>query len=175
MSLHDDLLEQAGHLFTRDPRRPKQASLRRSISAAYYSLFHLLIDEASRLALAGSALGDLRPRLGRAFAHTEMKQVSRAFMLSKQSPKLPPEIDAMVKALPSPPSDLHLVATAFVTLQEIRQEADYNTGRRFSRREAEDLVELGREAFLAWRRIRSTPLAKAYLIALLVAKKWDRE
>ncbi len=49
MSLHDDLLEQAKHLANREPRRPKQASLRRAISAAYYALFHLLVDEATKL------------------------------------------------------------------------------------------------------------------------------
>lgn len=44
-----ELLEQAGNLARREPRRPKQASLRRSISASYYSLFHFLIEEATRL------------------------------------------------------------------------------------------------------------------------------
>lgn len=38
----DGLLEQAEHLLDVDPRKPKQASLRRAMSAAYYSLFHLL-------------------------------------------------------------------------------------------------------------------------------------
>ena len=46
MSLHGDLLRQARHLAAKEPRRPLQASLRRAVSAAYYSLFHLLVDEA---------------------------------------------------------------------------------------------------------------------------------
>jgi len=33
MSLHDDLCEQARHLAMRDPRRPKQANLRRALAA----------------------------------------------------------------------------------------------------------------------------------------------
>ena len=38
MSLHQDLLAQARHLLRKEPRRPKQASLRRAVSAAYYAL-----------------------------------------------------------------------------------------------------------------------------------------
>jgi len=39
MSLHADLLDQAEHLAQLDQRRPKQASLRRAVSSAYYALF----------------------------------------------------------------------------------------------------------------------------------------
>jgi len=104
-----------------------------------------------------------------------MKQVARAFTLSPQAPKLSEELDRMVGALTTPPSDLPLVAKAFVDLQVARHDADYNTSRRFTRQEVAVLVGSGREAFKAWRRTRTTPLAKAFLIALLVSKKWDRE
>lgn len=40
-----DLLDQASTLAGLDPMKPKQASLRRAISAAYYSVIHLLIDD----------------------------------------------------------------------------------------------------------------------------------
>ena len=42
-----DLLEQARHLAKRGKKRPRQASLRRAVSTAYYALFHLLISEAT--------------------------------------------------------------------------------------------------------------------------------
>ena len=48
MSLPRDLLAQAKLLATKEKSRPKQASLRRSVSAAYYALFHLLVDAAAR-------------------------------------------------------------------------------------------------------------------------------
>lgn len=54
MSLHTDLLKQATILATREPRRPFQASLRRAASAAYYALFHLLVEEGTRLMLSGT-------------------------------------------------------------------------------------------------------------------------
>ena len=46
MSFADDLLEQSYHLLNKDGENPKEASLRRAVSTAYYALFHLLIDEA---------------------------------------------------------------------------------------------------------------------------------
>ena len=48
MNLHNELLRQARHLATKEPRRPLQASLRRAVSAAYYALYHLLVDDAVR-------------------------------------------------------------------------------------------------------------------------------
>ena len=49
MSLHDDLLVRAEHLIHKEPRRPRQASLKRAVSTSYYALFHLLVSEASHL------------------------------------------------------------------------------------------------------------------------------
>ncbi len=49
MSLADDLLEQSFELAAREagaPDVPKQASMRRAVSTAYYALFHLLVGEA---------------------------------------------------------------------------------------------------------------------------------
>ena len=46
MTLARDLLEQATYLSQREKTRPKQASLRRAVSAAYYAVFHLLNSEA---------------------------------------------------------------------------------------------------------------------------------
>jgi len=48
MAYSDDLLEQAQHLAQREPKRPRQASLRRAVSSAYYALFHLLISETTK-------------------------------------------------------------------------------------------------------------------------------
>jgi uncharacterized protein (UPF0332 family) len=45
MRLHDELLDTARFLLRRNQNRPTQADLRRSISTAYYALFHRLIDK----------------------------------------------------------------------------------------------------------------------------------
>jgi uncharacterized protein (UPF0332 family) len=49
MAYHDDLLQQALQPVHKEPRNPKQASLRRGVSTAYYALFHLLISEAVQI------------------------------------------------------------------------------------------------------------------------------
>jgi hypothetical protein len=46
MAYADDLLEVAQHLAKLDSTNPRQACLRRSVSTAYYALFHPLIAEA---------------------------------------------------------------------------------------------------------------------------------
>jgi hypothetical protein len=48
MPYHEDLIEHALFLATLNPGQPKQADLRRAVSAAYYALFHLLTTEAAR-------------------------------------------------------------------------------------------------------------------------------
>lgn len=167
MSLPKDLLDQAGHLVRREPKRPKQASLRRAISASYYALFNLLIDDASRFLVSGNAghRQELRQSIRRAFAHGDMKKVSNAFKGGT-----PPQ--EWMAAVGGPvPHDLKLVAEAFFELQEARHEADYDMRRTYSRREAEELVRRCDEAFRAWSRCRKTPAAEAYMTALLVHKQ----
>lgn len=61
MRLGEDLLAQARYLVRHEPRRPKQATLRRSISTAYYGLFHLLTDAAAHVVISGEGLKEFRP------------------------------------------------------------------------------------------------------------------
>jgi hypothetical protein len=105
VSLHDDLLEQADHLARRDPKRPKQASLPRAISAAYYALFHLLVREATAALVSDPKLRQLVPR---AFDHSEMKQACRPFAAGTLPDHLKPVTAAVV------PDELKTVAEAFI-------------------------------------------------------------
>src|ERR1022692_4150586 len=73
MALHDDLLDQAIQLVHKEPKNPKQASLRRAVSTAYYALFHLLISES----VANWGRVNMRASLGRAFDHGTMKDASK--------------------------------------------------------------------------------------------------
>ena len=78
MAYAEDLLEQAQHLAQREPKRPKQASLRRAVSTAYYALFHRVLRAAAerfmgagQQATAGYAL------LYRSFDHGYMKETCK--------------------------------------------------------------------------------------------------
>ena len=79
MSLHHDLLEQARQFATRERTRPKQSSLRRSVSASYYALFHLLLDTAARRLVSGNDRQALRHVLRRAFSHASMKKTAAGY------------------------------------------------------------------------------------------------
>ena len=165
MALPHDLLDLADHLARREPRRPRQASLRRAVSSAYYGLFHLLIDAASRQ-LAPSRPIELRAKIGRAFNHRDMQGVCRQF-----SSGSPADATRGLIAYPIEP-ELILVARAFVQLQEARHEADYNLSVRLDRFAALQKIAFAREAFEAWRGVRSLPNAAVFLTALLLQARW---
>ncbi len=162
MSLHSELLKQARFLARKEPKKPTQASLRRSVSASYYALFHLLVDEATRLMLSGHGRRPLRDSLARAFHHSSMKQTAVEFTRQRPSPKLSSGFDG--QPVPRPLVD---VASAFVQLQEARHDADYNRALRFTRREALDLVDLTEQAFRDWDDARGSLHADTFLTGLL--------
>jgi hypothetical protein len=165
MSFADDLLEQAEHLVGRDPRRPRQVNLRRAISAAYYGLFHPLCGEATAALVSGA---DFRALLSRAFEHTDMKKVCLPFTAGN----LPKHLQAVVGA--TVPPDLRTVANAFVELQQARHDADYNLSATYSRVNTAQILHSARAAFEAWQRVRATPPARVFLVALLIGNRWNR-
>lgn len=168
MSLHDDLLEQAGRLVRDKDPRLEQANLRRAVSSAYYALFHLLTSSASSLFAADAKL---RAMIGRSFNHGEMKWVSKRIADEDRWP---------VSVRPKTPSratdpDLKAIAKAFVELQEGRHTADYDLTEDFKRSKALELVDLARKAFETWERIKNTDDARLYLACFLLYKQWDKE
>ena len=62
-----------------EPKKLIQASMRRPVSASYHALFHLLVDEVTKLMLTGNVRGPLRDSHARAFHHSTMKQTGVAF------------------------------------------------------------------------------------------------
>src|SRR6266446_8959683 len=117
MRLPEGLLEQAQHLARREPKRPKQASLRRAISTAYYALFHLLISEAI---LSWKRVED-RDDLARMFEHTNMKTVC-----ANKRDELNGELKKIKKTASSTHEltvkrHLHLVAETFVHMHQQRE------------------------------------------------------
>lgn len=166
MSLHADLLEQAGQLARLDPNRPKQANLRRAVSSAYYALFHLLTGES-----AGLYVSEPEPaaRVCRTLNHAEMKKVSAQFGAHKLPKALHP------RGGYTTPADLKTVADTFARLQQFRHDADYDRTRTFTRRETLDIVRQVEYAFAAWDRVRKTDDARMYLACFLLWDRWDKE
>ena len=163
MSYSSDLLAQARHLAGKEPKRPKQASLRRAVSAAYYSLFHLLVSEAASSMLRGRERSDVHPVFRRAFVHGHMKRVAESFA-GGTVPKAwqAPMGEAPVSA------DLRQVASAFVNLQEARHEADYDFSRPFIRSDVRDLIDVAEKAAGLWRNVSGNLEGQVFMTALLV-------
>jgi uncharacterized protein (UPF0332 family) len=156
----DDLLELAQRLAKLDSENPRQAYLRRSVSTAYYALFHLLIAEAT----SNWKHTELRSELGRLFGHGKMKSASN----KKRS-----ELEAHFKKNPPPSPDLaafrhlHRVTDVFIQVQQKREEADYDTGKEWSQTDVVSQINAVAAAFESWKTIREEPAAQAYLVSLL--------
>lgn len=162
MPYPDHLLEQAKHLANRERKRPRQASLRRAVSTAYYALFHLLIHEAT----LNWKRVDQRALLARFFEHGRMKSASERqrgecsrYINSNPPPSAGKELDSV--------RHLQRVADAFFEAQQQRHTADYDNSTTWTRTEVMTLIEIVDAAFQSWHQIREDAIAQAVLISLL--------
>jgi hypothetical protein len=153
MAFAEDLLKQAFLLLNKESRNPTQASLRRSVSTAYYALFHLLIQEAS----ANWSRADTRDYLARAFEHRTMKQACTWAENATYDPPIAPQVVARLRS----------VARAFRELQLQRHLADYSNATRWDRIKASSKVNQAKTAFNDWKSIRNEFIAQKYLVSLL--------
>jgi uncharacterized protein (UPF0332 family) len=163
MAFHHDLLGVAHDLLEKE--YPKQATLHRSISTAYYAIFHLLIHEAC----SNWARPEHRNNLARAFEHKQMLSASE-----KQKAK---HRDAATNS-----TERHLfdVALSFVQLQQKRELADYDHIIELSLDQARLAVEQAEKAFRSWEAIRNEQITQDYLFSLLIkdravkAPEWNK-
>ena len=155
MAFADDLLDQAYHLANMDSGEPKQASLRRAVSTAYYALFHLLIDEA----VGNWGIARQRSVLARTFDHGKMKKVCEDHVNQFFS-----------SGSPAAGLQLMKVAQTFAMLQQRRHTADYDNGFYWDRTNAISQLDLVADAFRDWRAIRETEDAQDYLLTLFLPK-----
>lgn len=159
MRLANDYLEQARHLATRERTRPKQASLRRAISVAYYALFHLLSDESSKILVRGVRNStDLQARTARTLDHGAMARACRAFSANA----LPPALRFLLPL----DTQLRFVADRFVRAQEKRHLADYNLQVTFNRTDTLNFIDQVEEAFDAYNCVQESDATTYFLFAM---------
>lgn len=166
MGYPEDLLEQARHLAKRERNRPKQASLRRAVSSAYYALFHLLIADAVK--------NWKRPRerftLARMFEHETMRRVC-----AKKQEELRRLNNRIPRPAPGPDTErnrhLLTVAEVFISMLEERHTADYDGSEAWSRLYVLERIGAVERAFASWKTIRSQPEAQNFLVTLLLKTK----
>jgi hypothetical protein len=147
-SLSSDLINQAKMLAKLETLRPKQSSLRRSISTAYYGLFHFLIEQSTNL-IVGTGPDEEKNRqfVGRAFIHGKMKALCQEFVKSTPVDILQPFFRSA-----SNPSKTSMakIASTFIDLQDERHRADYDLSVNFSRIGALNVHQRAVDAVKEW-------------------------
>jgi hypothetical protein len=157
VSLASDLLDQASTLTALDPMKPKQASLRRAISTAYYSVFHLLIDDGARRVTSNLTL---QPYVARSFQHTAIKEAAKKVIAQSMTP---PPWPAPLFSAPIEP-ELIRVCNTFIDLQSLRHSADYNTAISFKRAEVVAAVSRAQAAHLDWAATKASDNTTVFLL-----------
>ncbi len=164
MPLHDDLLVLARSLVPQYvpsyPAAPAEANLRRGVSTAYYALFHLIVGEAMIRIVADPAL---RSRVARSFQHDKLQQVCQEYSRARldNAGQLTMRSGAVI------PVQLQDLGTAFVSLQNARHQADYDTGTTLTHEGADTQVLTAEAAFLDWDAIQANPAAAVFLTEIL--------
>lgn len=169
MGLSSDLLEQAARLAKGKKGRPKEADLRRSISASYYAMFHFLIEDVVGTVLGkGASKRELCHLVSRSFDHGKMK--SFCLELNKkpaQNQKLlaPHLLRIGSTAL----KDAASFGAAFADLQEHRHKADYDLTFTVSKNQALALHTKAIDAIKDWKSFKtSQPDAHFFLCGVLM-------
>ena len=160
MGLGQELKIIAWHLAAHGESESSHAALRRSVSTAYYSLFHLLIEEAAERWQGSTAA---KAGLERAFTHAVMKDISLQFAN--------PRWTDWQGSVHDVPVALRRVARTFVDLQADRHGADYNKTRVWTATEVARAVSTADDAFTSWQSIRTHAIAGDYLLCMLIDKR----
>lgn len=144
----DDLLRLALDLTDRDKGRPKQASMRRAASTAYYALFHALLEVFADQAVGSGAPWDVYEQVYRFPDHASL--ATRLHLVN----------DMRVKS----------IASTFARLHQERLKADYDP-KPFPLGKIEILesISLAREAVVAVRSLNTTQ--RRLIVAGLLSKR----
>jgi hypothetical protein len=131
--MHDDLVDIAARLAGLEEGKPRQASLRRAVSTAYYALFHALAALCAN-ELIGSKPWEVYSPIYRTMDHGRAKDVFRRIASGRGR-------------------HIALIGETFILLQETRHWADYDPSpfrigrtKSLGRAETLDLIEQTRRA-----------------------------
>jgi len=164
MPLHQELLELALAL----SGSTKQAYLRRSISSAYYALFHRLAHESASQFFPHAEDALIYTATTRALDHRTVLNVCQSFA-GLTTPKGPIKQYLEVVEVPD---ELRQLSRSFVILQGARHLADYDVSAQFTPMSAEGHCAEARRAFADLDQCQSDPAFRLFLACLLFANSW---
>jgi hypothetical protein len=149
----DDLLELAVDLARREAGRPKQISLRRAVSTAYYAVFHALAALCAEELVGWSKSWDAVTPIYRTLDHSGARRV---FDRNRDGVTYGAEVGE--------------IGRIFIQLQLARYTADYDPGPfALSRQETLELIDRARKAA---RLSRAIPPEQRLLLAVhLIARQ----
>ena len=104
--------------------RPRQAELRRAVSAAYYALFHTLAGNCANLLVGDRASTPTRQAWRQAYRSLDHRRVRK--QCTERRPK---------RTLDRFPQEIRNFANQFVRMQDLRHLADYDPFQDFTRLE----------------------------------------
>src|SRR5262245_9318957 len=149
----EHLIDQADELATPPATgAPRQANLRRSVSAAYYALFHTILTDASdQLVGRGQRHTPQYALVYRSVQHRQLtdlcKNVVKAKVPDKYKPYLPQGGFG---------PDLLAVAKTLIDLQGKRYSADYDPRFRVTASDASLTLQACRAALAHWRNVSAS-------------------
>jgi hypothetical protein len=153
--MQDDLLEVAAHLAQLEEGKPRQVSLRRAVSTAYYALFHALAALCAN-ELIGSKPWEVYTPIYRTMDHGRAKDVFRRI--------------ASVRG-----RHIAVIGETFILLQENRHWADYDPSpfrvgpsKTLGRAETLDLIEQARLAIVQVKNL--APEDRLFVATQLIAR-----
>lgn len=159
MALHNELLALARELVDRNFGAAIPGDLRRGVSSAYYSVFHLLVHETTNRLIA---IPSLRGRVGRAFDHRVMKTVCQTY-----ADLVPNAGGQLVLEGQIVPQGIQNIATQFIALQKARHQADYDFLAVTTQAQAQTDVTRAEVVFLDWEAVKADPASDVFLTELL--------
>lgn len=125
--MHDDLLDIAEQLARLDSGRPRQASLRRAVSSAYYALFHALAALCANQFVGWKQPWDVFTPIYRSLDHGRAKELFSGWGRKHGG-------------------EIALIGQVFIKLQEQRHIADYDPKPFLGRAETLSLIDEVRKA-----------------------------
>lgn len=144
--------------------RPQQAALRRAISTAYYSLYHLLIGAAAaRMFRNPDERRQYAPLAIRGYSHAGVQGVVADAL--KHAGGRPKRLLAVMGAQPFDPR-LCTFCELYTQMHTLREEADYNVASSWFKFDVVSDLNRTRQAFADWSAVASTDDAQRFLIAL---------
>jgi hypothetical protein len=146
----DDLLEIAHDLVERERGKPRQASLRRAVSTAYYAVFHTLADLCADELVGWNKPWSVFSPVYRSLDHNEAR---RLFERARTTKSYGPNVEK--------------IGIVFLRLRQAREEADYDPEPfRYGRDDSRKLIEEAQKTVAAIRSLdaETTLLLAAHLV-----------